>query len=423
MTEPKEKRKFDKALLEECMKRDGATLIGEYEKITATCIILFICKCSITNKKTFKNIVNFGGAFCKTCYKISRKTKTVKTCLERYGVESISQVEDFKQARKSTNIEKYGVEYPTQNKEIQKKTKKTIIQKYGVNNLMLSNEVKNKIKATNLDKYGVENVSQNTNIKEKKKITTKKNYGVEHPGQSLIIKEKIKNTNLEIYGVVNPFQNDDIKEKIKKINLEKYGTVNPSQTDDIKEKIKKTNLEKYGAEFTLQVKEIREKGKKTSLEKYGVEHCMQNKDIRQKAIDTCIEKYGVENPTQNLEIFEKAEKNAKKFKEYKMPSGTIRKVQGYEPFALDTLLKTYTEEQIKTDRKEVPRVSYEVDGKKKYYFPDIFIPHENKLIEVKSCWTIKIEPEKIKAKEDACKEQGYEFEIWCYNGKGVRVSV
>jgi len=40
-----------------------------------------------------------------------------------------------------------------------------------------------------------------------------------------------------------------------------------------------------------------------------------------------------------------------------MPSGDIRKVQGYEPFALDILVKKYKEDDIKTDRKDIPRIT------------------------------------------------------------------
>jgi hypothetical protein len=106
-----------------------------------------------------------------------------------------------------------------------------------------------------------------------------------------------------------------------------------------------------------------------------------------------------------------------------MPSGAVRKVQGYEPFALKILVKIYEEEQTKTDRKDVPRVQYEVDGKKKYHFPDIFIPHENKIIEVKSTWTLKCKTDNIKLKKKACEEQGFLYEIWCFDGKGNRVEV
>jgi hypothetical protein len=120
---------------------------------------------------------------------------------------------------------------------------------------------------------------------------------------------------------------------------------------------------------------------------------------------------------------ERAQKNAKKYKEYVMPSGEVRKVQGYEPFALDELIKTYSESQIKTDRKDIPRIQYEVDGVKRYYFPDIFIPHENKLIEVKSTWTFKCKTDNIQLKKNAAIEQGFNYEICCFDGKGNRIEV
>ncbi len=187
--------------------------------------------------------------------------------------------------------------------------------------------------------------------------------------------------------------------------------------------MQETNIIKYGDINPQKNKEVRTRTIETNLHKYGVEYPFQNEDVKQKQKNTMMKRYGVEYNSQSQEIREQQQKNAKKYKEYKMPSGTIRKVQGYEPFALDTLIKTYTEEQIKTDRKDVPRIQYEVEGKKKYYFPDIFLPHENKLIEVKSTWTYKCKSDNINQKAEACKAQGYNYEIWCYNAKGARVEV
>jgi hypothetical protein len=104
-----------------------------------------------------------------------------------------------------------------------------------------------------------------------------------------------------------------------------------------------------------------------------------------------------------------------------MPSGEIRHVQGYEPFAIDNLLKSYTEEQIKTNRKDIPRIDYQHNNKTRYYFPDIYIPHINKIIEVKSQWTYKYKTDIIKIKGDACIESGYNYEVWIFNTKGERV--
>jgi hypothetical protein len=100
-----------------------------------------------------------------------------------------------------------------------------------------------------------------------------------------------------------------------------------------------------------------------------------------------------------------------------MPSGIIRKVQGYEPYALDELVKQYTEEQIKTDRKDVPRITYDIENNKHYYFPDIYIPEEKYIIEVKSTWTYKCKTDNIKQKAEAVKKLGYKYEIWVYDNK------
>jgi hypothetical protein len=100
-----------------------------------------------------------------------------------------------------------------------------------------------------------------------------------------------------------------------------------------------------------------------------------------------------------------------------MPSGEIRLVQGYEPFALDILIKTYTETEILTDREFVPNIPYIFNSKKCIYFPDIFISKDNKIIEVKSTWTYKCKGDKIKEKAEAVKSLGYEYEIWIFDDK------
>ena len=109
-----------------------------------------------------------------------------------------------------------------------------------------------------------------------------------------------------------------------------------------------------------------------------------------------------------------------------MPSGEIRKVQGYEHFALNELVKIYSEDQIKSDRKDIPRIEYYKEDnkdKKRYYFPDIYIPHENKIIEIKSTWTYKCQRGNIKEKAEFTKKNGYIYEIWVYDNKGVKVEV
>ncbi len=103
-----------------------------------------------------------------------------------------------------------------------------------------------------------------------------------------------------------------------------------------------------------------------------------------------------------------------------MPSGAIRRVQGYEPYAIRDLLKNYTEEQILTNRKDIPRITYTVEDTKHYYFPDIYIPHINTIIEVKSLWTFHSTLH-IHLKSAATREAGYIYEIWIFDSNGNRI--
>jgi len=355
------------------VKKSKAILVGDTNNLNYTSIIYFKCFCGTNHSKTFKTLVKKdGGLYCKKCTIKNAKEKRKTTNLEKYGVANAVQYKETQDKIKKNNLEKYGVEHHFSREDIIKRRKTTNILRYGVENTLMLDNIKEKIKATNLNRYGVSNPTQCTQIRDRVKDTCFKRYGVEYISQNKDIKEKIKETNLKRYGVEHSLQSTDIKNKGIVTNLKKYGVKFPIQCNIIKEKIIKTNLERYGVEYI----------------------------------------------SQSQEIQEKIQKNSKKFKPYKMPSGIERKVQGYEPFALDILIQTYNEEQIKTDRKDVPRIKYIVNEKNKYYFPDIFIPHENKIIEVKSTWTYKCKTDNITLKKEASIAQGYNYEIWCFNDKG-----
>jgi hypothetical protein len=105
---------------------------------------------------------------------------------------------------------------------------------------------------------------------------------------------------------------------------------------------------------------------------------------------------------------------------YRFPSGNVVKVQGYEPFCLNYLLKNtkVREDQIKVARSDVPEIWYLFNGKRHRYYCDIWIQHLNFLIEVKSMFTMKIDPERISCKFNAAKRYGYNIEIWVFERDG-----
>jgi hypothetical protein len=151
-----------------------------------------------------------------------------------------------------------------------------------------------------------------------------------------------------------------------------------------------------------------------------VDHPLKDPTVLQKHYDTNIERYGVKHATQSVEIQEKIQKKGLRFKEYLMPSGEMRKVQGYEPFALNMLVKEFAESDIITCRKEVPRINYTTsDNVEHYYFPDIWIKPINKLIEVKSTWTYQLHKETNALKWEASKKAGYVIECWAFDARGV----
>ena len=182
--------------------------------------------------------------------------------------------------------------------------------------------------------------------------------------------------------------------------------------------MKETCLERYGVEHASQTQSFKDKIKQTFINNFGVDNPNKLPEIRDKIKKTCLERYGVEHAAQCPEVMEKTQKNAKKYKPYTMPSGEIRQIQGYENYALDELVKTYTEEDIITDRKNIPRISYTANEKTRYYFPDIYIPSINKIIEVKSTWTYKCKLDYINEKAEATRQAGYEYETWIYNKDG-----
>ncbi len=52
------------------------------------------------------------------------------------------------------------------------------------------------------------------------------------------------------------------------------------------------------------------------------------------------------------------------------------------------------------------------------HYPDIYLKPQNKIIEVKSTWTLKKKKDSVFAKQKAAKEQGYQYEIWVISPKG-----
>lgn len=115
----------------------------------------------------------------------------------------------------------------------------------------------------------------------------------------------------------------------------------------------------------------------------------------------------------------KGKRKAFSRKQYKFPSGKEVLVQGYENHCIDQLLREGVDEND-IIVEDIPTISYNWNGSRNYY-PDIFVPSKNLLIEVKShfIWNFQVFQNIQKMKHS--EEQGYHMELRVYDGKGAEI--
>ena len=256
--------------------------------------------------------------------------------------------------------------------------------------------------------------------KDKREETCLERYNVKHVMHIPGIKNKLKIVQTKIYGG-HPLSNEDVREKIYKTNIALYGGKGPLSSKDVRDKKDSTMIERFGPN-PYGSSEIRDKIAATCIVKYGADNPMKSVEVRQRFIEMFRRKYGVDNPMQVPEFFSKQRKSAFQFKEYVYASGNKIMVQGYEGFCITNLIaEGYTEGQILNDidfGNKMPEVFYDFEGSEHRYFMDLFIPHENKIIEVKSTYTLNLHLEQNIAKALACKAMGFEFEFRVYDKRG-----
>jgi hypothetical protein len=97
---------------------------------------------------------------------------------------------------------------------------------------------------------------------------------------------------------------------------------------------------------------------------------------------------------------------SRKFKEYVLGENVVL-IQGYENYVLDVICEFYSPNEIFVGRCKHKMVRYfDVDGTRRRYFPDIYLP-DNVIIEVKCPYTLKNNLETTLLKMKYAYEQGY----------------
>ena len=115
----------------------------------------------------------------KECYRKYNRIKVKETLLDKYGVENLLQVPEFKEKFINTWHEHTQEE----TNKIVNKRRKYCLEHYGIDNKAKLPETINKMFNTNLEKYGHICCLRNEEIIKKCKETSLKIYGYEFPSQ------------------------------------------------------------------------------------------------------------------------------------------------------------------------------------------------------------------------------------------------
>ena len=409
------RQKFDFSLLQKYCSENNVTLLEDYSNILLKGDTFIKGKCISENcrnsfEKKFSNVIK-TGAYCKKCILHKNKKDNNQEFLTKYSYESLQK---FCLKNNIVLLKNYICD--------------NLHQKFQIEGKCYNKECSNNFKTSfqNLYKrFGFCISCSNLNRIKKNKETFLLNYGYDNPNKIQEIRDKIYKTNLKKYGYIYSFKSEEVKNKIKTKMIQKYGVCNPQQNITIKQKTENTCLNKYGVKNPIMNCQIKSKAKNTIFKKYGVEFASQNKDIKQKVKETFLKKYGVINPTQNAEIAEKASKNCYKTKNYILPSGKVLTCQGYEPFAIRDLINlNINENDILNKKTLVPEIWFKDDNNKEHrYYVDIYIPSQNKCIEVKSIYTYKKHEKTNLLKQNAVIKMGYNFEFWIYDSKGNKINI
>ena len=278
-----------------------------------------------------------------------------------------------------------------------------------------------KQKATTKERLGVENHQQSPQFLESYKSTCRERYGVEFAPQAASVKAKREATNLERYGNRGAMSPEVLARKLATVQS-RYGVDNVFQDPAVQAKGRASLLRRFGAAHHMHLPAYRELARRnytetdparraTCLGRYGVPTYAETAELEEKRQATYFRKYGVRHYRQHGPTFRKILKGMFGFKEVTLPSGRVVKLQGYEPAAVLALLGTYPESALEFDA--IPSVPYQDEtGATRVYHPDLYVPQDNLIIEVKSWWTLRENYEINRLKQQAALAAGYRFQFW-----------
>ena len=233
------------------------------------------------------------------------------------------------------------------------------------------------------------------------------------------VKEKISKAHKKI-------QNEPARKELQSANSKKRWA-DEKYKDRVSKKIKEHhNTDDYKNKASRINSEIANRKSVSKAKSKTMRHLYNTTDLRKRMIVIQKEIHSRKSYKQKFSrsmrkrwedpVFaERMFKSSVKYKEFKLPSGRIVKLQGYEPQVLEQLLESFNENDIAIGVKElnktIGKIQYTFKNTKRTYYPDFYIKSTNTIIEVKSQWTFDKWKDKNLAKQKACLQQGFNFEF------------
>jgi hypothetical protein len=240
-----------------------------------------ICGCDRVIKfKDYTANVSRGGIFACSIKCGTEKSKV--NCKMMYGVTSTNMLESKKKKTKKTLLSKYGVDHVSKISSVRESKSEKMMNMSDEVSMRMSQfwkqctdeEIKyinKKRELTNSEKYGVINISQLDEIKSIKNDTSVNNYG----------------------GV--GFGSFELSMRSSQTMMDKYGVDNPMKLKEFRDSVSQTMMDKYGVDNPMKLKKFRDKMSNTMLNKYGVANIMFDSNVVSDLRNRLYEKYGVKS--------------------------------------------------------------------------------------------------------------------------------
>jgi hypothetical protein len=189
----------------------------------------------------------------------------------------------------------------------------------------------------------------------------------------------------------------------KQTLMKNYQVDNPSKSPIIQTRVVDTNQRKYGAKHYMASEQGQAEYTALIRERFGADWFTSTTKFQEVYTENSMRKYGFSRPQQTGRYWD--DLNPYQLKPFKLKTGEIVQVHGYDGFLLDFLLSDGLElKDVSYRKSDMPTFLY---GPKPHrYFPDAYVPARKAVYEAKSTWTYDADLERNNLKRIAVQEAG-----------------